>query len=129
MCSSDLIQLVKGWIDGDGRKHERVMDIARSNADGAGVNLDNCEPTGAGARSLCGYWRDADFDPQQDAFYYARVLENPSCRWSTHICNAQRVDCSKPDALSDEQAECCRPELKKTVQERAWTSPIWYSAN
>ena len=72
-------------------------------------------------------WRDADFDPAAPAFYYARVVENPTCRWSARICLANGVDCSDPGSVPDAFAACCREDHHWTVQERAWTSPIWHA--
>jgi hypothetical protein len=118
------IQIVKGWLE-DGVTHERVVDVAGGPND-ARVDLASCEPEGAGHARLCSVWTDPDFDPRQPAFYYARVLENPSCRWSQHVCAAARVDCAKPDTLGPGLEGCCDPLHRPTVQERAWTSPIWY---
>jgi hypothetical protein len=118
------IQIVKGWLE-DGVTHERVVDVAGGPND-ARVDLASCEPEGAGHARLCSVWTDPDFDPRQPAFYYARVLENPSCRWSQHVCAATRVDCAKPDTLGPGLEGCCDPLHRPTVQERAWTSPIWY---
>ena len=73
---------------------------------------------GPGAAELCGTWRDPAFDAGQSAVYYARVLQNPSCRWSQHDCIALPAP-ERPPSCSD-------PNLPKTIQERAWTSPIWY---
>jgi hypothetical protein len=72
-------------------------------------------------------WRDPDFDPAQRALYYARVLEVPTCRWSTRACNAARVDCSDPAGVAPGFEACCDPAWPTSIQERAWTSPIWYS--
>jgi len=120
------VQIVKGWVDAGGVSHEKVYDVAGSD-NGATVDTQTCIPSGAGADSLCAVWSDPDFDADQRAFYYARLLENPTCRWSTRLCNAQGVDCDNPGDWS----ECCRaandPEaVPKTIQERAWSSPIWY---
>jgi len=119
-------QIVKGWVDASGQSHEAVYDVAGDADNGAGVDTSTCTPTGAGVDSLCAVWTDPDFDPQQRAFYYARVFENPTCRWSTLFCNEQGIDCSVPAAVPAEFAECCNPAVAKTIQERAWSSPIWY---
>ncbi len=123
------IQIIKGWVEnGEGR--EQVFDVACSDGlepdsgtkrcpdNGATVDLEDCNVSrgGAGDSQLSAVWTDPDFDPLQRAFYYARVLENPTCRWSQF------------DALALDQ------ELEagfglRTVQERAWTSPIWFTPN
>lgn len=113
------IQIVKGWVDEEGLFHQQVFDVAGDAHNGAGVDLATCEPTGPGARSLCTVWADPSFDPAVDAVYYARVVENPSCRWSTRLCNTF-PDEEQPDG-------CTSGRLPKTIQERAWTSPIWYT--
>jgi len=120
------IQIVKGWLEA-GVSREKVFEVAGDPANGARVDLATCEPRGSGADSLCRVWRDPDFDASERAFYYARVVENPSCRWSTYVCNAKRVDCSEPASVPEELAVCCEPSLAKTIQERSWTSPIWYT--
>lgn len=81
---------------------------------GAQVDLKTCRySTDVGAGELSAVWRDPDFDPNEKAFYYARVIENPTCRWSTWDAIAAGVD---------------PPEnAKATLRERAWSSPIWYS--
>jgi len=76
-------------------------------------------PSGPGATSLCTVWADPAFKPEQHAAYYVRVLENPTCRWSTIACNRLAPD--------ERPATCADPQYPKTVQERAWTSPIWYA--
>jgi hypothetical protein len=153
------IQIVKGWIDDSGESHEKVFDVAGTASD-AGVNLKTCEPNGHGHKDLCAVWTDRDFDKDEHAFYYVRVLENSSCRWNQHYCNARGVDCtksagtcrteSKTDTLNGqgcfsnddcgdgicvlpasyttwEDQQCCSDIVPKTVQQRAWTSPIWYT--
>lgn len=118
------VQIVKGWIDAGGA-HEKVFDIAGSALNGA-VDDTTCLTSGSGADELCEVWTDPEFDRDQRAFYYARVLENPICRWSTLLCNANGVDCSAPGSIPPGFEECCDPARPRTVQERAWTSPIWY---
>jgi len=120
------VQIVKGWLE-NGVSRERVYEVAGNPDNGASVDLKTCAPEGPGSDSLCSVWQDPDFDASQRAFYYARVVENPSCRWSTFACNAKRVDCSDPGSVPKELAVCCEPGRRKTVQERSWTSPIWYS--
>jgi hypothetical protein len=112
------LQVIKGWV-ADGEAHQQVYDVAGNPQNGASVDLATCAPVGQGADTLCAVWADPDFDPTQRAFYYARVLENPSCRWSTWLCNRLPVE-QRPPACTD-------PTVPKTIQERAWTSPIWYN--
>ncbi|MBW2394432.1 MAG: DUF3604 domain-containing protein [Deltaproteobacteria bacterium] len=117
------LQIVKGWVDTEGETFETVYDVACSGGasvdpetnrcpdNGAGVDLSDCSTTGgAGDTQLRTLWRDPDFSQSDRAFYYARVLENPTCRWSTW--DALRAGVSP------------RSDLAKTLQERAWTSPI-----
>ena len=119
------LQVIKGWIDAAGATHEEVIDVAC--ADGAAVNpaTNRCPDNGArvdlsdcsisantGAAELRTVWTDPDFDASERAFYYARVLENPTCRWSTW--DAIRAG-TEP-----------RSDLATTLQERAWSSPIQY---
>jgi hypothetical protein len=120
------IQIIKGWVDADGSSREKVYEIAGQPDNGASVNLDTCEPQGEGFQSLCQVWQDPDFDSTSNAFYYTRVLENPSCRWQQHICAANQVDCSRPEAVSEGLRGCCDTSVPKTIQERAWSSPIWW---
>jgi|TARA_B110000971_G_scaffold120410_1_gene123293 hypothetical protein len=119
------LQIIKGWTV-EGEHNEKVYDVACSDGgsidpntqrcidNGANVNLENCSVTAnVGAPELKTVWSDPDFDPSVRAFYYARVLENPTCRWSTW------------DALRTGVAP--RSDLPSTIQERAWSSPIWVS--
>ncbi|MDG0978115.1 MAG: DUF3604 domain-containing protein [Halieaceae bacterium] len=118
------IQIIKGYVK-DGEHHEMVYDAACSDGlsvdpetnrcpdNGASVDLADCSISGdAGAAELKNVWTDPDFDSAQEAFYYVRVLENPTCRWSTW--DAMRAGVEP------------RSDLAKTIQERAWSSPIWY---
>jgi hypothetical protein len=118
------IQIIKGWIEGDAT-HERIFEVAGDPRSEADVDLTTCTPEGEGFDSLCEVWTDPEFDPAEPAYYYARVLENPSCRWNSWVCNARGVDCTVPGSVPRELRECCDPEVPKTIQERAWSSPIW----
>ena len=108
------VQIIKGWADDEGRIHQKVVDVAGGDND-AGVDLASCAPRGAGARALCGEWTDPDFDPDRAAVYYARVVENPSCRQAGWACVEG----------PDRPAWCDAATTAKVTQERAWTSPIW----
>ncbi len=119
------IQLIKGWYQ-DGDLQEQVLDVAGGDND-ASVNINTCEPSGSGHSQLCSVWQDNDFDPNAQAFYYTRVLENPSCRWSQRICADAGVRCENPDSIPEGMENCCAAEHKKVIQERAWSSPIWYT--
>ena len=93
----------------------------------ARVDPDSCETHGPGADALCAVWRDPDFDPAQRAFYYARAVENPTCRWSQRLCIEAGVDCKDPATVTRGYEGCCSPLHRPVIQERAWTSPIWYA--
>lgn len=118
------LQIVKGWTAG-GVTHERVYDVAGDAANGASVDRATCARQGSGASTLCAVWRDPDHEPGQHAFYYVRAVENPSCRWSGYLCSAAGVRCEDPGSVPEEFEACCRPDHHWTVQERAWSSPIW----
>jgi len=118
-------QVIKGWLE-NGEHQEKVYDVSCSDGlvvdaktnrcpdNGARVNLSNCSYSkDVGANELKALWKDPDFLLGQEAFYYARVLENPVCRWSTW------------DAVKN--GEEPRSDIDSTIQERAWSSPIWYS--
>ena len=112
-----VVQIVKGTLVG-GVAQTTVFDVAGDRKNGASVDVATCVRSGEGADSLCGTWTDPSFDPSQPAFYYVRVLENPSCRWNSYLCNALPVG-SRP-------APCSDPDVPRTIQERAWASPIYY---
>ncbi len=111
------LQVVKGWIDNGAAQYE-VFDVAGNPNNAATVDERTCATSGAGAESLCTVWTDLSFKPDQQAFYYVRVLENPACRWTAYVCN-RLPQAERPPACSD-------PAVPKSIQERAWTSPIWY---
>ncbi len=121
----DRIQIVKGWLDSSGGRQEKVYDVEWSGdrtpgPDGklppVGNTVDVAAATWAntiGAPELIGVWEDPDFDASQSAVYYARVLEIPTPRWTAY--EAQRYQITMPD------------EVPMITQERAYTSPIWYT--
>lgn len=166
----DRVQIVKGWVE-DGRTREKVFEVSDAGtrairpggarlpvqAARGEVDLATCRTNGVGAATLCSVWTDPEFDRDQHAFYYARVLEQPSCRWNQYYCNARGIDCATPLGIcgstdpavngtgcasnadcaggvcetpvaytSYEAQQCCSDLVPKTVQQRAWTSPIWY---
>jgi len=111
-------QIVKVWPGPGDELHQKVVDVA-GGPNTASVDLATCTPSGSGATTLCGVWQDPDFDPAQGAAYYARVLENPSCRNTGWACaNA---------GPEDRPAFCARDDVAKRGQERAWTAPIWFT--
>lgn len=118
------LQIVKGWVDKAGNKHEETYDVAGDADNGAGVDTATCTPTGTGATTLCATWKDPNFDKDEHAFYYARVVENPSCRWSQYLCNSEGIDCN--GVVPPEFTLCCDGSVPETIQERAVTSPIFY---
>ncbi len=120
------LQIVKGWDDPEGGAAEQVYDVAcddgrppdpetrRCADNGAQVNLADCSTTGGGAAAeLSASWTDPEFDPSLRAFYYLRVLENPTCRWTTW--HALENGAELPD------------NVPPVIKERAWSSPIWYT--
>jgi hypothetical protein len=142
------IQIIKGWVDSHGQSHEKVYDVAGNANNGATVNRSSCAAEGAGLKNACTVWQDPNFNASEDAFYYVRLIENPSCRWSTLQCKAAGVDpfsedcatqaAEKTAALHDNGArgeiyeKCCTDPAEESfyspiIQERAWSSPIWYT--
>jgi len=123
----DRIQIIKGWLDAAGKLHEKVYDVVWGDADrrkpgadgkvpavGSTVDLENATWTNTiGDPELITVWKDPEFDAKQSAFYYARVLEIPTPRWTAY--DAKRFG-AKP-----------LPGTRMTLQERAYTSPIWYT--
>jgi Protein of unknown function (DUF3604) len=112
-------QIIKGWTDDAGNIHQQVVDIA-GGPNQAGINTSDCRPQGIGHDQLCAVWQDPDFDSSQDAVYYARIVENPSCRSTGWHCALTRED-ERPTWCDDSSTSL-------VTQERAWTSPIWYTA-
>ncbi len=121
----DRIQIIKGWLDKDGKTHERIYDVACSDGRaikerhcekpvGSTVDIDNATYTNTiGDALVAAHWSDPDFDPGEEAFYYVRVLEIPTPRWTTYDAAFFGID---------------RPKnVPATLQDRAYTSPIWYS--
>lgn len=122
----DRIQIIKGWIDADGTTQERIYDVAVSGGREIGADGRARDPVGStvdiatatftntiGAPMLDAYWRDPDFDPDERAFYYVRVLEIPTPRWTTY--DAVRFGVPLP------------VEVPPIIQDRAYTSAVWYS--
>jgi hypothetical protein len=123
----DRIQIVKGWLDAKGELHEQVYDVVwgdagkrKVGADGklppVGTTVDVANATWTntiGDPELITVWKDPDFDSQRRAFYYARVLEIPTPRWTAY--DAKRFGIQP------------MPGTTMTLQERAYTSPIWYT--
>jgi hypothetical protein len=122
----DRIQIVKGWVDADGKTHEKVFDVAWSDKrerspDGKvppvvnSVDLSTAKYLNAsGAPALRGFWSDPEFDPEQRSFYYMRVLQIPTPRHTLYDAVARKADPSQTGH-------------PPTIQERAYTSPIWYT--
>lgn len=119
----DRIQIIKGWVDNEGQNHERIIDVAWSGERIPDPKTGRVGPIGStvdpaaasysnsiGSPQLRGFWRDENFSPDQQAFYYARVLEIPTPRWSTY--DAKRLGTEPMDPVS--------------IQERAIGSAIWY---
>jgi hypothetical protein len=122
----DRIQIVKGWLGKDGKTQERVYDVVVSGGRtidaegrcktpvGSTVDVANATWTNTiGAPELIAVWKDPQFDAKQRAFYYARVIEIPTPRWTAY--DAKRFGIKPP------------PGTTMVLQERAYTAPIWYT--
>ena len=113
------LQVIKGFVDDEGNHQQRIYDVAGSPNNGATVNLETCEPIGAGHSDLCAVWTDPEFEAAEAAVYYVRAMENPTCRYSQHDCIRM--------AEEDRPQSCEHEYYSATQQERAWSSPIWYT--
>lgn len=112
----ERIQIVKGFVRG-GKVSEKVYDVVGTEIPDSTVDTATCAVQAQGPDELCAVWTDPDFDPQERAFYYARAVEAPSCRWSAY-------ECSKLDPAAA-PAVCTDQVTPKIVRHRAWSSPIW----
>ncbi len=122
----DRVQIIKGWLDKKGETHERIYDVAVSDGRkigpdgrcktpvGSTIDLENASYTNTiGEPFMAAHWVDPNFDPKQKAFYYVRVIEIPTPRWTAY--DAKFFNVKMPE------------DTKMTVQDRAYTSPIWYT--
>jgi hypothetical protein len=122
----DRVQIIKGWVDSDGETHERIYDVAVTDGRTIGADGRARDPVGntvdvatatfsntIGDAMMAAHWEDPDFDPSQPAFYYVRVLEIPTPRWTTYDAAFFGIDL--PD------------KVPATIQDRAYTSPVWYT--
>ncbi|MEP0200927.1 MAG: DUF3604 domain-containing protein [Halioglobus sp.] len=122
----DRIQIIKGWLDSKGKTHEKIYDVAVSGDRKIGSDGRAREPVGStvnvadasytntiGSPLLSAYWQDPDFDPKQSAFYYVRVIEIPTPRWTAYDAKFFNVEMPKDTTM--------------VLQDRAYTSPIWYT--
>ncbi len=124
----DRIQIIKGWVDKSGKTQERIFDVVWGDSGRRKVVNGRLTPVGntvdvgratwtntIGDPELIAVWKDPDFDPAVRAFYYARVLEIPTPRWTAYDAAYFKVK------VSD--------NVPMVTQERAYTSPIWYTPN
>jgi hypothetical protein len=122
----DRVQIIKGWLDKAGELHERIYDVAVSDGRKIGADGRSKEKVGntvdvatatytntIGDALLMAYWKDPDFDAEEHAFYYVRVLEIPTPRWTTYDAVFFGIDLPNT--------------VPATLQDRAYTSPIWYT--
>jgi hypothetical protein len=122
----DRIQIIKGWLDKSGKPQEKIYDVVWGDAERRRISNGKLTPVGntvdvaratwtntIGDPELITVWTDSDFDAATRAFYYARVLEIPTPRWTAYDAAYFKIK------IDD-------PKVPMTTQERAWTSPIWY---
>jgi hypothetical protein len=110
----ERVQIVKGWRDRKGELHEKVYDVAVAEKTGSTVDLATATYTNAvGDAELFSFWEDPDFDRREQAFYYARVVEIPTPRWTDYDAVRLGTDVAKASPMA--------------LQDRAYTSPIWYT--
>jgi len=109
----EKLQVVKGVVR-NGELLTSVYDVSVTDAPSK-LDISNCEVTGSGKKAMCSVWNDPNFDSSENAYYYARVVANKSCRWSHDLCLKNPEYC---EADSD-------TSIPKVIQERAWTSPVW----
>jgi hypothetical protein len=122
----DRVQVIKGWLDDKGELHERIYDVAVSDGREIGPDGRSKEVVGStvditsatytntiGDAMLAAHWKDPGFDPNQHAFYYVRVLEIPTPRWTTY--DAAFFGIKLPD------------NVPASIQDRAYTTPVWYA--
>jgi hypothetical protein len=122
----DRIQIIKGWLDEGGNTQERIYDVAVSGGRSIGSDGRCREPVGntvdvtnasytndIGAAVLAAYWQDPEFEPDQRAFYYVRVIEIPTPRWTAYDAKYFGIDMPEGTAMQ--------------VTDRAYTSPVWYT--
>jgi hypothetical protein len=142
------IDIVKGYVDASGKPRVKVFEnVARTKETVKRPSMTDCSvEIGNHPEQLCAIWKDPEFNPSQDAYYYARALEVPSCRWSSYMCNVdKKVDCSLLNPVNgmfpastgfSGYEGCCATtgttgsfkgrNTFNTIEERAWASPIWY---
>jgi hypothetical protein len=142
------IDIVKGWVDAQGEPRVKVFEgVTRTSDTVMRPSMSDCSVhVGNHPEQLCTTWSDPEFDAAQDAYYYPRVLEVPSCRWSAWMCNVEsKVDCGALDpangmfpqetgfagyegccVISGEPGSFIGKNTFSTIEERAWASPIWY---
>jgi len=108
----ERLQIIKVQVSDQGTT-EQVIDVAGAPA--AEPSADTCAPVAPGADHLCTTWQDPDWDPDADVAYYVRVLEVPTCRWSTRACNA----------MQERPPRCDDSHVPAVGRQRAWSSPVW----